>query len=483
MIKYKVMLRKIVIFFLFFFFMSNSAFTQTPMFLQRLGVNNLEPFRKNDRILILAPHPDDETIGCAGIIQQALNIGAKVKIVYLTSGDANEFAFIVYEKRLTLKKNELIHMGEVRQQEARNAMKLLGLNESDLVFLGYPDFGTFTIFRYFWQKQKPFKSLLTRVSYVPYKEALSFGAPYIPENILADLKKVLLEYKPNKIFVSHPADVNADHRAFYLFLEVALGDLKDDLPRPEIYPYLIHYVGWPLPRHYHPELPLLPPKQFSDSLILWREYELSKEQLERKRQAILCYRSQTESSAFYLLAFARRNELFGGYPEFELTMQTPQFPRDNQLSLKERLLNLFGILKGKNIPIVTNPEEISENKVKISYALENNYFIIHLNKAKEKFRHLSAVFYLYGYSYKVPFAQMPKIRIITRYNKFKIFDAKRKIRTEEVGLELLSNELILKIPLKILGNPDFILTSLKSYTGITQKVNTTAFLKINIKTE
>ena len=78
----------------------------------------LEPFKKNERVLILAPHPDDEVIGCAGVIQQALKAGARVKVVYLTNGDHNELAFIVYEKRITVRQGEFVHMGKVRQEES-----------------------------------------------------------------------------------------------------------------------------------------------------------------------------------------------------------------------------------------------------------------------------------------------------------------------------------------------------------------------------
>lgn len=139
---------------------------------------SLELFKKGERVLILAPHPDDEVIGCAGVIQQALKAGAKVKIIYLTNGDHNELAFIVYEKRITIRQGEFVHMGQVRQKEAIKAMKFLGLSENDLVFLGYLDFGTFTIFSQYWQSKKPFRDLLTRISSVPYKDNPSYGAPY-----------------------------------------------------------------------------------------------------------------------------------------------------------------------------------------------------------------------------------------------------------------------------------------------------------------
>jgi LmbE family N-acetylglucosaminyl deacetylase len=38
-------------------------------------------------IVVFAPHPDDEVIGCAGIIMQALARGGRVKVVDITSGD------------------------------------------------------------------------------------------------------------------------------------------------------------------------------------------------------------------------------------------------------------------------------------------------------------------------------------------------------------------------------------------------------------
>jgi len=116
----------------------------------------LEPFKKNERILILAPHPDDESIACAGVIQKALGAGAQVRIVYLTNGDHNELAFIIYERRITLRQGEFVYLGKVRQKESLKAMKFLGLSEKDLVFLGYPDYGTFEIFCKYWQTGKPF---------------------------------------------------------------------------------------------------------------------------------------------------------------------------------------------------------------------------------------------------------------------------------------------------------------------------------------
>ncbi|MDD2752542.1 MAG: PIG-L family deacetylase [Candidatus Omnitrophica bacterium] len=429
----------------------------------------LEPFSEYDRVLVLAPHPDDEAIGCAGVIQEALAKNANIHVVYLTNGDHNEFAFIVYEKRIVFRQNEFIHLGEVRRKEAIKAMKLLGLDQSELAFLGYPDNGTFTMFKDYWQENIPYKSLLTRINKVPYKENFSYGLSYKPGNILADLEKLLLKYRPNKIFVSHPADVNLDHETFYLFLQVALSNIEKHLARPKIYPYLIHSVGWPLPRNYHPELPLLPPKKSLDAPVSWVLFGLGEAEVEKKHQAILCYNSQTQSSAFYLLSFARKNELFGDYPSIELSFS--KLPAPKQVSVIEKALNFIDGLRASKIqekkPAPRNFCAVSQDKGQVTYGMENEDLIIWIKKPRDIKNLLHTFFYLFGYSYKTPFAEMPKVSIITKYNRFRVFDGKKQIHSSKVNLELTSDELILRIPLKELGEPDFILLNIKAYTGIT----------------
>ena len=40
------------------------------------------------RLLVLSPHPDDETLGAAGLIRRVVKAGGTVRVVLLTSGDA-----------------------------------------------------------------------------------------------------------------------------------------------------------------------------------------------------------------------------------------------------------------------------------------------------------------------------------------------------------------------------------------------------------
>jgi LmbE family N-acetylglucosaminyl deacetylase len=433
----------------------------------------LERFKKGERVLILSPHPDDEAIACAGVIQQALKAGAKIRIVYLTNGDHNELAFIVYEKRITVRQSEFVHMGQVRQQESIKAMQFLGLSENDLVFLGYPDYGTFSIFSQYWQARKPFRDRLTRISSVPYKDNPSYGAAYCGESILKDLNRQILDFKPDKIFVSHPADVNVDHKSLYLFLQVALSDLEGQIPSPKVYPYLVHCVGWPKPRHYHPELELYPPDRFIDSEINWVRLDLSFGELDKKYQSIF-YKSQTESSAFYLFSFARENELFGDYPVLELAPQQ---------TLSAKIISYFGASKMfKDAPTPEPPgqEEAIEAQGFVSYAEKDNYFIVRVDKLRKLSSRFGVLLYVFGYSKHTAFAAMPKIRIITKAKKYRVFNGKKRAINSGVLLEFGKNYLILKIPLKLLSEPDYLLTSLKAYHG-NLPVDAVGFRKIKIK--
>src|SRR5258706_15701914 len=85
------------------------------------------PITANDRMIVVAPHPDDEILGAGGLIQQACAVGAEVHVIYLPSGDHNQIAFKLYDLRLRLGPRQYIAFGEVRQHEAAAATALFGL--------------------------------------------------------------------------------------------------------------------------------------------------------------------------------------------------------------------------------------------------------------------------------------------------------------------------------------------------------------------
>ena len=109
--------------------------------------------------------------------------------------------------------------------------------------------------------------------------------------------------------------------------------------------------------------------------------------------------------------------------------------------------------------------EVIEERGSVSYAQEDDYFIVRVDKPKKLSSRFGTLLYIFGYSKNKAFARMPKICIITSANKCKVFNAQERIIEHGVILDFGMDHLILKIPLKLLGRPDYILTSLKAYHG------------------
>ena len=181
-------------------------------------------------------------------------MGLPVRVVYLTNGDANQWSFFLYRKRPEVGARAIENMGEVRRSEAISATQVLGLQPDQLTFLDYPDFGNLQIWDRHWGDSSPYRALLTGATAVSYPDAYRPGAAYRGEEILHDIETIIKDFKPKKIFVSHPADQNPDHLALYLFTRVALWNLANEI-QPQVYPYLVHYPRWPEPAATTPTLP------------------------------------------------------------------------------------------------------------------------------------------------------------------------------------------------------------------------------------
>ncbi|MBI4336146.1 MAG: PIG-L family deacetylase, partial [Candidatus Omnitrophica bacterium] len=373
----------------------------------------------------------------AGVIQKALAAGAQVKILYLTNGEHNQLAFIVYEKRFVIKQKALIGMGELRREEAQAAMGLLGVPKDNLVFLGYPDFGALTIFFRYWGDVKPFRNMLTRISNVPYKDALTPNAPYKGEAVLWDIEAVLKRYRPTKIFVTNPVDTNRDHKASYLFLQVALWNLRGQIPEPRVYQYLIHCYAWPRPRNYHPGLYMPVPKLLERGRIRWASCDLAPSEVEKKYQAIRLYKSQCSDNAFYLTSFARKNELFGEYPVIDLA------------------------ITGKG-EACQEAGEFHDRAV--TYGRRDKDLIINVFVRNGSGGHHRFYVTLAGHSDKIEFDQMPKLKISVDKNTVRALDRGRFIKVEGLGIEPKRHSVTIKLPLRALKDPERVLASVNTYT-------------------
>jgi LmbE family N-acetylglucosaminyl deacetylase len=82
-------------------------------------------------VLVLAPHPDDETFGCGGTIRMLTESDVVVDVAFLTRGEQG------FEPGAEQSLEASRQMGEVRSQEARAACDVLGVR--NVLFLNGSD--------------------------------------------------------------------------------------------------------------------------------------------------------------------------------------------------------------------------------------------------------------------------------------------------------------------------------------------------------
>src|SRR5215471_19942884 len=98
-------------------------------------------FSHLDRVLFVAPHPDDESLGGGGLLQRAFAAQIPVRVLFATSGDNNPWAQRFWERRWKIGSNERLRWGERRQQEALAAVISLGGSVESAKFLNFQDQG------------------------------------------------------------------------------------------------------------------------------------------------------------------------------------------------------------------------------------------------------------------------------------------------------------------------------------------------------
>ncbi|HVP89902.1 MAG TPA: PIG-L deacetylase family protein [Terriglobales bacterium] len=372
-----------------------------------------------DRVLVLAPHPDDETLGCGGIIQKAVALNLPVRVVFLTYGDDNEWSFLIYRKFFVYGSHAVEKMGLVRDGEARQAAAKLGLRADEVTFLGYPDHALQSIWYDHWSGQPPAVGPLSRAREVPYPDAYRPGAPYRGDDIVRDLRTILQDFKPTKVFLSHPADNHPDHRSLYVFTRVALWDVYGDAQGPPLFPYLVHFSGWPEHSGLHESWKLNPAPALRDG-IRWVSEALDEREVKTKLEALRQHKSQHEAGAPFLDAFVRENELFGDFPDLTVGRESAGSEAAPVQVQGDRLL----------IAVEVPPSDVEK-------------------------AHFS--FGIFGYRCDVPFAQMPKLRIRFSARDHLVLDKGRELDNATIEVRKENARLVVALPLEALGHPQKIL--------------------------
>lgn len=82
-------------------------------------------------VVVLAPHPDDETLGCGGAIAALCEAGRRVQVVVITDGSHSHPGSVSHPRA---------RLCELRADEVRHAVRILtGGRGPDPILLGYPD--------------------------------------------------------------------------------------------------------------------------------------------------------------------------------------------------------------------------------------------------------------------------------------------------------------------------------------------------------
>jgi len=200
------------------------------------AVSTLEQRLGQGGLVVVAPHPDDESLGCGGLIAEARAQGRSVRVVVVSDGTGSHPSSKTHPKD---------RLRQLREEEARDAVRELGLDRvRDIVFMRLPD------------------------RFVP-------GDGPGAEAAIAEMIACVAAVDARAAFVTWRHDPHCDHQACYRIARA----VQRRLPSLRLYEYTIW--GFKLP----PATPLETP-QDGFRIPIQRH-------LQRKRRAIAAHRSQT----------------------------------------------------------------------------------------------------------------------------------------------------------------------------------------------
>jgi LmbE family N-acetylglucosaminyl deacetylase len=200
------------------------------------------PFRPvrdalDDRpFIVVAPHPDDESLACGGLIADACRQGVRGKVVIVSDGAGSHPNSRAYPPD---------RLASLREEEARQAGAELGLKPEEMLFLRLPD------------------------RFVPSEGEEA-------ERAIGVIADCVTEIGAESLFVSWRHDPHCDHEASYAIareVQRRVGKVR-----------LLEYVIW---GH------TLPPSTEVDPISSGFKIGIDDEVMEKKRRAIAAHRSQT----------------------------------------------------------------------------------------------------------------------------------------------------------------------------------------------
>lgn len=209
----------------------------------------------------------------------------------------------------------------MRHIETINAMKNLGLNESNIIFLSYPDGGMRELFLDHWDYNNLFKMSKgsNQFDHSHYSFSYEKNAPYCGANVVKNIEQIMTGFKPNKIFIPDDGDDHPDHWATSAFVGYAVIEKNYT---GNIFTYLVHKgSNWPIPLFYSPNSSLLPPEEIYELDGEWMKLDLNSDDEKLKEAAIRSHATQIFEIKNLLESFIRKNEVFSIYPLIDIREQ------------------------------------------------------------------------------------------------------------------------------------------------------------------
>lgn len=191
------------------------------------------------RILIIAAHPDDEILGCGGLIQKYTQVGASFKILFLGEGSTCRYK--------DPSSKEALKAIEERNSWAISALNILGISDSD--FHNLP---------------------CGRFDQVPVIE------------INKIIENTIKEYQPDTIFTHSSLDPNSDHQITYKSTIMSTRPCGGHIVKKLFSYEVLSSSEWSFKEAFKPNYFI----------------GLSNEQVQKKWQALECYKSEMRDYPF-----------------------------------------------------------------------------------------------------------------------------------------------------------------------------------------
>jgi LmbE family N-acetylglucosaminyl deacetylase len=183
------------------------------------------------KILVIATHPDDEVLGCGGVIARHASEGDEVHVLVVTRGAEDLYS-----------KDEI----ETTRKEMKQAHAILGVK--GVTFLDFP---------------------APKLDSVPHHQ------------IVDAISKVINTIKPYAVFLPHRGDIHSDHRAVYHATLVAARPINNSSIKNLLCYETLSETEWAPP--------------VGDEAFIPTVFVNISSFLEKKLAALSCYQSQMKA--------------------------------------------------------------------------------------------------------------------------------------------------------------------------------------------